>query len=1062
MNVNSSTSAKASKQALPLHVHLLGNFRLFCGGTPVNSIDTPRLQSLLAYLVLHRGAPLSRQHVAFMLWPDSSEAHARGSLRKLLFQLTGALPQPDRFLDVNAQTLQWRPDAPFTLDVEEFEKAVDGAASAAALQAALALYRGDLLPSAYDDWILTERERLQQTFLSALERLILLLESERDYANAIDCAQALLRHDPLHEETYLHLMRLYAVTLNRAGALRTYHTCATLLQRELNVEPSPATRRVYEQIVNLHESPPSAATLVAAAPLVGRQEEWARLQQVWRQASAGEPCLALISGEAGIGKTRLAEEMMDWARRQGIATASARCYAAEGGLAYAPLAAWLRSRPLPPLAPHWQSEIARVLPELLGSDGVTAPPGPLTEKWQRQHLFDALIRAILEGSQPLLLMMDDIQWSDRETLEWLHYLLRSEARARLMVLATMRPEELGDDHALSALLAALRRNDQLAEIELKPFGPGETAALARQITGRELDQKLAARLYQETEGNALFVVEFLRARIVEQSEQKDEQPVSVLPPTVQSVLRARLAQLSPSARELASLAASVGREFTFDVLQQVSGYEVEILVRALDELWHRRIMREHGTTGYDFSHDKLREVIYADLSTARRRLVHSRIAKALQTLHASNLGAVSGEIATHLERAGSLEEAIPFYERAAEAAQRVSANQDALALYHRGLELIGRVPEAGQLGPFAVRLEAGCGDLLELLGRHDEARAAYRAALTYLSADDSLGAARFERKIGNTDKSQGRYEEAMESYGRAEAALSQAPGDLAPSGWDEWIELQFDQFDLNYGRADLSEMVRLAERVKPRVEQHGTHFQRARLYLLFVQINLRRDRYVISDETLAYARAAVAAVEQSGDPTRKEALRFALGFALLWRGELEEAEEQLLAAREWDEQIGYAYEKTLALTYLTILYRKRGQAEQVRHYAAQALETATSSDLPSYIATAYANQAWAAWRENKYKEARAKAEAALRLWPSSYPFQWTALFPLIAVFLRRNQIAQAIGYTRLLSQPLQQRLPDALTASLEQAIRAWDHGQFKTARNYIRRTLELSRETGYL
>lgn len=1061
MNPKSAGSAEVTGQTLPLQVCLLGEFRLFAGSTPVNSMNTPRLQSLLAYLVLHRGAPLSRQHVAFVLWPDSSEAHARGSLRKLLLQLTRAVPQSGRFLEANAQVLQWRADAPFTLDVDEFEKAVDGATSAAALETAVELYRGDLLPSCYEDWIQSERERLRQAYLSGLERLVLLLEGERDYHRAINWAQTLLRHDPLHEEAYRHLMRLYAVTQNRAGALRTYHTCATLLQRELDAEPSAATRQVYQQIVNLSETPPPAA-LVAAPLLVGRREEWACLQQTWRQVTAGRSALALIAGEAGTGKTRLAEELMVWARRQGITAASARCYAAEGGLAYAPLAAWLRSRPLPPLAPHWQSEISRVLPELLGGEGKVPPPRPLTEMWQRQHLFEALTRAILEGSQPVLLVLDDIQWSDGETLEWLHYALRSEPRTRLLVVATQRPEEPIEDHALLQLLTALRRNDRLTEIALKPFGREETASLARQITGRELDPELAARLYRETEGNALFVVEFLRARMVEQSRQKDAELFSTLPPTVQSVLRARLAQLSPSARELAGLAATVGREFTFDVLRQASGHAVETAVQALDELWQRRIVREHGPAGYDFCHDKLREVIYADLSRARRRLLHSQIARALQTLNASDFGPVSGEIAMHLEHAGSYEEAIPYYERAAETARRMWANQDALAMYRRGLVLLARVPHTGTLAPFAVRLNAELGEVLEVLGRHDEARAAYRAALGHLSAADLPDAAGIVRKIGNTFTSQGRYVEAMESYRQAEQALSEARGNVAASDWREWIELQFDQFALHYGRADVQEMIRLADRVKPVVEQHGTHFQRAHLYELFGQINLRRDRYVVSDETLAYARAAVTEVEQSGDPKQGEASHFVLGFVLLWRGELEEAEEQLLAAQAWDEQVGYAYEKTLALTYLAILYRLRGQVERVRLHAAQALECAVSSELPSYIATAYANQAWVAWRTGNHEEARAKAEAALRLWPANYPFQWTAILPLIAVLLRSNQIGPAIGYARFLCDPLQQRLPGALTTILEQAIRAWDQDQLETTRSSIRRTLELSRERGFL
>ncbi len=1060
MNANASVD-KASEQAFCLHVHLLGTFHIDCDGTLVTTVNTPRLQSLLAYLVLNAKAPLSRKFVAFKLWPDSSEAHARGSLRKLLFQLMNALPAPNRFLDVNAQTVHWRPDASFTLDVHEFEHAVNRAGTAAALQAAVDLYRGDLLPSCYEDWILPERERLRQVFLSAQEHLILMLENERDFFSAIDCAQTLLRHDPFREQTYRHLIRLFAITSNRASALRTYHACATILRQELGVEPSPATRQVYEQILNVPESP-TVETLAATVSLVGRQDEWARLQHAWRRACAGQSHMILISGEAGIGKTRLAEEMMAWARRQGIATASARCYAAEGGLAWAPVAAWLRSRPLPPLAPHWRREIARVLPEVLANDEKITAPGPLSEMWQRQHLFQALSQALLGDNQPLLLFLDDIQWSDRETLEWMQYTLQSRSAARLMVLATIRPEEVGEDHPLSALLTALLRNDQVTEIALDRFKAPETAALAEQISASALDPDFAARLHRETEGNPLFVIEFLRAQILNATERNNEPPVSCLPATVQSVLRARMVRLSPTARELAAVAACVGREFSIDVLHKASGCDLDAFVRALDELWHRRIVREHGISSYDFTHDKLREVIHADLSPARRRMLHLQIAEALQALHAGNLGAMSGEIAAHLEQAGATKEAIPFYERAAETARNVLANQDALALYRRGLNLIECLPPADVPRDGAVRLNIGCGDLLEILGRHDQARAAYHAALKYLSVEDPLGAARLHRRIGNTFKSQGRYADAMVSYGRAESTFKQAPDDLSPGNWNEWIELQFNQFDLNYGRADLSEMIRLTESVRSLIEQHGGHTQRARLYWLIVQIHLRRDRYFISDETLSYVRAAATEAQLSEELHHGDALRFATGFALLWRGELEEAEQELLAALAWDEQVGYTYEKTLTLTYLSVLYRMRGQVEQVRRYAALALETAAASDLPSYGATAHANQAWLAWRDKNLREVRTRAEAALRLWPESYPFQWTALFPLIALLVRRNQIGQAVNRARLLCGRLQQRLPDELTERLQRAIRAYEQGHLTTAGNHLRQMLKLGREIGHL
>jgi DNA-binding SARP family transcriptional activator len=735
-----------------LHIHLLGDFRLVYDSTPVTSVNTARLQSLLAYLVLHRNAPQARHYLAFLFWPDSTEAQAHTNLRNLLYHLRQALPEADRFLHTDTQTLQWRAEALFTLDVADFERAVaqaeqagqtgDQVALRTALEEAVTLYRADLLPSCYDDWILSERERLRQAFTEALERLILLLEDQRDYRAAIGYAQRLLRHDPLHEATCRRLMRLQALSGDRAGALRTYHTCATVLQRELAVEPSPATREAYQRLLQTDTLPaPSPAQglgLAAVSPLVGRHEEWARLQAAWQAAAAGGPHFVLVEGEAGMGKTRLAEELLQWANRQGIAQAKARCYAAEGGLAYAPVVAWLRARPLPPLEPIWHSEIARLLPELLVEHPDLPLPGPLTEAWQRRRFFEALARAILEGSHPLLLLMDALQWCDRGTLEWLHYLLRFDAKARLLVVGTCRPEEMGDDHPLVSLLQALRHDGQLTEIELGPLGEAETEALAANMAGGELDPDLAACLYRETEGIPLFVVEIGRSGVpVGDQEPEPGEWETVcwpepLPPRVKAAFMARLAQLSPSARELAGLAATIGREFTFAVLAQASDSDEDTLVRALDELWQRRIVREQGTDAYDFSHDKLRQAAYASLSAARQRLLHLRVAQALEAVYAHNLDPVSGQVAAHYERAGQPEQAIPYYQRAAESAQRIYANEEAIRYYQQALALLETAPP-GQSGvatqwrqEMSTKLHDGLGNLLELSGWHDQAREDYQ------------------------------------------------------------------------------------------------------------------------------------------------------------------------------------------------------------------------------------------------------------------------------------------------------------------------------------------------
>jgi DNA-binding SARP family transcriptional activator len=253
----------------PLHMSLLGDFLLVSGETPVTTVTIPRVQSLLAYLVLHRGAPQDRSHLAFLLWPDSVEAQAHTNLRQLLYHLRQSLPYANHFVSADRQSLHWHPasDVTFTLDVEEFERALatakhaeqiqDLAGARQALEQATRLYRGDLFPSCYDEWIFPERDRFHQSFLQAAERLMTLLEQERAYSAAITVAQQLLRQDPLHEAAYRQLMRLHALSGDRAAALRAYHTCASRLERELGTAPSEATCQAYETLLQQGATPPT-------------------------------------------------------------------------------------------------------------------------------------------------------------------------------------------------------------------------------------------------------------------------------------------------------------------------------------------------------------------------------------------------------------------------------------------------------------------------------------------------------------------------------------------------------------------------------------------------------------------------------------------------------------------------------------------------------------------------------------------------------------------------------------------------------------------------------------
>jgi DNA-binding SARP family transcriptional activator/predicted ATPase len=698
-----------------VHLRFLGEFALLCGDEPVTQLASVRLQSLLAYLALHRNAPHPRQHLAFLFWPDATEQQARNSLRQLVHQLRRVWPAVDRYLTADASTLAWR-GVLVRSDVAEFEDALsradeavrraDTAAERAALEEAVGVYRGDLLPSCYDDWLASEREQLNQRFSRTLDRLIDVLEGRREYRAAIEYTQWRLRHDQLEEQAYCRLMHLHAVNHDRASALRVYHACASMLEQELAVEPSPATSEAYERLVRLPAMPAPALgpALESAPPLVGRQVEWTQLRAAWQRAVRGEAHLVVITGEAGIGTSRLADELYVWAARQGIATAQTRAYAAEGRLSYAPVTDWLRSECVQPalvrLDAAWQSEVARLLPELVSRQADLQNTGTVGP--QRQRLFEALARAVLSADQPLLLRLDDLQWCDQDTLEWLHYLLRFDPRARLLVVGTARTEEIEVGHALAALLLNLRGAGQLHEIALGPLDGAETAELAAHAAGRKLDPDQASHVYRETEGNPLFVVEAVRAARTDLREPSamvgrrtpDMLPLDPqrLPPKVHAVIAARLAQLSDSGRKLAGLAATIGRAFTLDVLARAHDGDEESLVSGVDELWRRRIVREHGTNAYDFAHDKIREVAYAEVTPARRPVLHRRVAEALEQVHAADLDVVSAQLAAHYEHAGLSDRAVVYYQIAAHVVQRVYANEQVVSLLRRALGLLASLP----------------------------------------------------------------------------------------------------------------------------------------------------------------------------------------------------------------------------------------------------------------------------------------------------------------------------------------------------------------------------------
>lgn len=1046
-----------------LRLHLLGGFQVSADGEAL-TVNAPRLQSLIAYLAIHRGTAHTRQQLAYVLWPDSAEAQARTNLRKLLLQLRESWPDVAEVTGAEAQVLQWRADAAAYLDVAEFEVAV----ARSEWERATSIYAGDLLPECYDEWATPERERLRQLFTNATVKLIAALESRRDYHGAIMQAQRLLQHDPLDEATYRTLMRLHALSGDRASALRTFQTCQQTMRREFGLEPDDETSALAARL-SQGDGPAQKQAEAASQPipLVGRFSEWQRLLKAWeRTVNASAPQCVIIAGEAGIGKTRLAEELASWAGRQGIITASARCYAAEGTLAYAPVTAWLRASairaPMARLDGVWLTEAARLMPELLTEIPSLPAPSPLTQGWHRQRLFESLARAVLSGKEPLLLLLDDAQWSDQDTLEWLRFLLRFEPHARLMLVATVRSEEVGGDHPLRAFQEQVQREGHLTEIELDPLNATETAALATQVSGQAPPPDHLAHLYRETEGNPLFVVETMRFQSSNAPNKAEREPV---PSSIQAVIAHRLNQLTPDARDVTGCAATIGRAFTLDVLAQASERSHAALVRDVDELLHRRIIREQGS-GYDFSHDKIREAAYRSLSAARRQLLHRRVATALEQIHADDLDAVSGQIAAHYELAGLPKQAVEHYQQAAQAARDIYANADAIRYYQRAQRLLDEVSNQRPfLASLSQSLNESLGDVFHHVTQHANALAAYRRALASTATASQRDLARLHRKLGNVLRDQREYREALLAYAAAEGCLSDpTSADADADARHEWIQVRLEVDSLYYWQGRVADSGELLQQLQPILERYGTPSQRAEFFRSLALRIFSQNHGITTDEAVAYAQASLDAFAETGDQAHIPAAKFALGFVLLWHSEPEQAEQPVLDALRMAERTGDASLVARCVTYLTIVYRQLGQEDQVQEFIARSLAAAAAANMPEYTAQAQANTSWVAWRNGDWDGVHEHGHTATTLWGqlpaghASAPIQWTALLPLLAAALHADDTAQAVDHAKTLLRPDLQRLPDALTTALDQAIQAWYDRQPNSARTLLDQSIALAQQ----
>ncbi len=526
----------------------------------------------------------------------------------------------------------------------------------------------------------------------------------------------------------------------------------------------------------------SAAPLsqLVRGQLVGRTAELQQLKQHWELAQQARGQLVMLSGEPGVGKTRLAQDLIDHARKSGATILRGGCYEYEATTPYLPFVEAFREWT------HRQSptqlrtalgatapEIVKFAPEIELKLGTLAPNPPLSPGEDRLRLFDNAARLLqsLAADRGLLVFIDDVHWADQGTLSMLHYLLRHLRSDRVLFLVAYREIELDRAHPLASALVEWNRERLGTRVALGRLTRADTGALLAALFGvASVSDELASALYRETEGNPFFIEEVIKSLIEQGQIYRDgdgwgrkEAHELAIPQSVKEAIGRRLNRLSEPTMDALRTAAALGKIFAFRELAAVSSSTEDALLDALDEASAAQLIRPSGggpgasssgsEDSFAFTHDKIREVLYEELNPIRRRRLHQRIGEMLETLHGARVsdGVAEGkgadehaqDLAHHFMQAGDLARSLAYARSAANNAQRMFAHDEALKFLDQARESAEALHSAAEVDAIDEQI----GDIQEVRGTILPAVASYERVLARVTAPEARAA--LKAKLGN-------------------------------------------------------------------------------------------------------------------------------------------------------------------------------------------------------------------------------------------------------------------------------------------------------------------------
>ena len=839
--------------------------------------------------------------------------------------------------------------------------------------------------------------------------------------------------------------------------------------------------------------------LARGAPLTGRRTELAVLHDVLREATAGKGGVVLIAGEAGLGKTRLVHECRRlfmawvgaasgrlplWLEARAASYASSRPYGLYGQL----LSAWVGVAPEEGedvVASALQRAMKAVFPGQAVDDRVSllsqltgVGPGkaaPALVRLTPEQLQRATIEAVralvsaLAVAGPTVLVLEDLHWADPTSLYLTEELSSLAKEGPLLLVLTHRPEPDPGVTALEATLCA-GRDLRVRKLELSPLGPGAERDLARALLGDGTSDEVVDAVRKGAEGNPLFMEErlasLLETRALVRREagwELDQGAPEELPEALERLVRSRVDRLGSGPRDALAAASVLGPEFALSALGTVTDLDGG-LGAAVSHLCSAGLLvelRKLPEPTYRFRHALLQEAVYKGLLRAERWRLHTRAAWGLEEASAGRLEEVAGVLGLHYALAGETERAAHYLELAGDRAVSAFANDEASASYRWVLDLLGTEP-AKQAQAAAVWLKLG--RLSWRLGRLDESRAAFEEAARLAAADAVVIGARALCLLGAVETAGHRHEAALAALEAAEGKL-QSCSDKDADDWAEtWIDVQLQRSTLHYWRNEADAQADVLELVRPIVDSRGQPRQKVDFYNAVSTQGIRASRYVVDERILADHQAAWAAVIDAGLENEMFYVGFALGFALLWYGDLGSARAHLERTLDISRR---ADDKTLelrCLIYLSCTHLRQHDVDVVKELARQGEQLARVLSFPEYIGMARAMLSWVAWKEGRFVDAEVAAEEALEQWGTcvvNYSWHWVGLWPLIAVRLANRQVAEAVEAGRQLLLAPQQRLPDELASTVQAAITAWEEEDLQRAKEKLGNAVELAQRLRY-